>query len=252
MVHEHQTNGRGHQLIKTKLLLVDDAALFLSMEQSFLTRETFEIHTATSGIDALKTARSVMPDLILLDLYMPDMNGDEVCARLKEDPETAAIPVLIITSNRNDEALERCAEAGCEGFLYKPLSKEAFLAAVEELLVVAQRDHKRVPTEIECDIKVGDTSLETVITNISAGGAFIKMGIPPDPGSRFDVNFSVPGTDHPVTAEVTVQWSASVSGKGHMGVGVDFQDLDKVERNKIENFVKNALVTLRKSTIGTV
>ena len=239
-------------MIGKKLLLVDDAELFLSMEQSFLARETFEIHTATSGKDALKIARSVIPDLILLDLYMPDMNGDEVCSRLKANPKTADIPILIITSNRNDKALERCAESGCEGFLYKPLQKETFLTAVEELLVVAQRDHHRVPAEIDCSITVGNISLDTTITNISVGGAFIRVGIPPDPGSRLGVTFTIPGTEHTVSTDVIVKWASNISGKGALGVGVNFQNLEKADKHAIDSFIKSTLVSLRKSMIGSM
>ena len=83
------------------ILLVDDTELFLAMEESFLQRREFTLHTARSGTEALETARAVRPDLIVLDLHMPDMGGDRVCAQLKGDPLYQRIPIIIATAEKN-------------------------------------------------------------------------------------------------------------------------------------------------------
>ena len=232
------------------MLLVDDAELFLSIEQSFLERETFDIYTAKSGAEALNLAKSVIPDLILLDLLMPDMNGDQVCVELKNDPETANIPILIVTGSRSDESLRRCADSGCDGFVYKPIQKESLLAAVTELLVIAQRKHPRSPTELECSIKTGDIGLDTKIFNISEEGAFVEMIIPPDSGSNLELTFELPDTGHTISTEVNVQWTASIRQKGPLGIGVRFLEIEEKDRDLIRDFAKSELAAYRKSKLG--
>ncbi len=233
-----------------KLLLVDDTELFLSMEQSFLARDSFDIYTAKSGSEAIDLARSIIPDLILLDLFMPDMNGDQVCAELKKDPRTMDIPILIVTGKRSDKALKRCAESGCSGFVYKPIQRESFLAAVEEVLVIAQRQFIRAPTELACSISSGDMTMETTMHNISEGGTFIAMNIPPDAGSILGLEFRIPGAEHKISSEVTVQWTASLRQKGPLGMGVRFLNVDDKYRDLIRDFAKSELITHRKNMIG--
>ena len=84
-----------------KFLLVDDVELFLNLEKSFLDRESFIIDTARSGKEALEKIRADKPDLVLLDLYMPEMNGDEVCRQIKSDPLTRDIIVIMMIINPN-------------------------------------------------------------------------------------------------------------------------------------------------------
>ena len=82
---------------KKRILIVDDTEFFLQLEISYLGNQRFDIHTARSGSEALEKARTLQPDLILLDMYMHDMNGDAVCSLLKGDPDTSSIPVIIST-----------------------------------------------------------------------------------------------------------------------------------------------------------
>ena len=111
-----------------KLLLVDDVALFLQLEKTFLTRSTFKIDTATNGEEALKRARLGKPDVIVLDLHMPDMDGDVVCRLLKGDPDTNAIPIVMLSSGQKEVDRERCLDGGCQAYLTKPVKKRNFPA----------------------------------------------------------------------------------------------------------------------------
>ena len=119
------------------LLLVDDTELFLAMEKSFLERHDFILHTAKSGLEALEKAKIIQPDLILLDLYMPDLSGDQVCSRLKEDPQFHQIPIIIATSEKNRTTLAKCIEAGCDAIIPKPFSKDVLVRTIQEFLVLS-------------------------------------------------------------------------------------------------------------------
>jgi CheY-like chemotaxis protein len=125
------------------LLLVDDVDLFLELEKSFLSRQSFALHTARSGREALEKVGTLHPHLILLDLFMPDLNGDAVCRQVKASPATRDTPVIIISTD-TPEVRQICFAAGADDFLPKPLQRETLLRAIEEMLRVSPTPEARV------------------------------------------------------------------------------------------------------------
>lgn len=233
------------------LLLVDDTELFLTMEQSFLERRAFILHTARSGLEALEKAKSVEPDLILLDLHMPDLSGDQVCARLKRDPQFQNIPIIITTSERNRPTLAKCIEAGCDTILPKPFSKEMLVRTILEVLVVAQRQWRRVEVQIPCTVRIEDDELPSTIKNISEGGAFLEVGIPLEKESILELDFLLPRTDYTVSTEVTVRWASSfLRMTARAGMGVEFLTVTQVERDLIRSLVETTHREQMKKIIG--
>ena len=111
-----------------KILLVDDNPTNLKVLWQALEEETYEIMAATSGQQALDLAQSGAPDLILLDVMMPYMDGFETCRRLKANPQTAAIPVLFITARDETEALVEGFNAGGFDYIVKPFRSAEVLA----------------------------------------------------------------------------------------------------------------------------
>jgi CheY-like chemotaxis protein len=236
---------------KKNLLIVDDAELFLNMQQSFLSREDFVIHTAKSGTEAIDRARATHPDLILLDLYMPDMNGDAVCTELRSDPEFARTPILIVTSDQKPANLVKCVEAGCDGFVYKPFSREQLLGIVQQNLVISQRQYKRVGVELPCTITIGDEELETTLTTLSEGGAFIEMGIPVDRDATLTLSFVIPDSKYPIKTEVVVRWAASfLRMSGPLGMGVEFLEVTGGERELLKHYVDELAKQEKLADIG--
>ena len=219
------------------LLLVDDAELFLAMEKSFLSRKALHLHSATSGPEALEKAIAAKPDLILLDLHMPGMDGDEVCAKLKADPATEKIPIMIVTSERNPETLKRCINAGCDRIIYKPFTRESLFGAVRELLVVTQRRFQRADVNLKCTVGVGGLELETTMHVLSKGGAFVEMGIPPESGSEIEMSFALPGSNYTIRASAMVRWAASVRRDGPLGMGLEFLTIEEGERELIQAYI---------------
>jgi len=94
----------------------------------------FAIGTAANGIDALLKTRSVSPDLIVLDLMLPGLNGFDICESLKQDPATASVPIIMLTGMHGQFGRFAGLEAGASEFLYKPFDPDQLIAKVEELL----------------------------------------------------------------------------------------------------------------------
>ncbi len=102
------------------ILIVDDIDTNIQILNTFL-EDKYEIMAALDGEFALEIANDDMPDLILLDVKMPNMDGYEVCKKLKENPKTKDIPVIFVTADRTKESIEKAYAAGGIDFLSKPI-----------------------------------------------------------------------------------------------------------------------------------
>lgn len=119
-----------------KILVVDDEAGFARLLKLNLEGTgKFEVQTENKGSQALNTARSFRPDLILLDIIMPDMDGSEVANRLKNDPATRNIPILFLTALVKDKEVETTSGAiGGHLFLAKPITTDELVQSIDRTL----------------------------------------------------------------------------------------------------------------------
>jgi adenylate cyclase len=122
----------------TKILVVDDNEQNLSLIRTILRHHGYESHLAYNGEEALYLVREVPPDLIILDVMMPGMDGIEVCRRLKDDEETRLIPIIIMTALDQPEDKIRGIEAGADDFLTKPVNQQELMARVRTALRLKQ------------------------------------------------------------------------------------------------------------------
>ena len=120
-----------------KILIVDDLASERLLLRSFLdTRGGLEIIEATDGETACAMARDIQPDLVFLDIVMPKADGFQVCRRLKKDPATAALPVILVSSKTQESDRFWGLKQGAVDYLFKPLDMGLVLAALERHLGV--------------------------------------------------------------------------------------------------------------------
>ena len=117
-----------------RVLVVDDKPVNVRLLEAKLTAEYYDVITAASGDEALERVKSDHPDLILLDIMMPEMDGFEVCEAIKADPATAHIPVVMITALNEQADRVRGLEVGADDFLSKPVNDIALFARVKSLL----------------------------------------------------------------------------------------------------------------------
>ncbi len=119
---------------KHRILIADDNEANVELLEAYLGELEVEIAVAVDGQDTLDQVQSYQPDLILLDIMMPKLSGFEVCQRLKGDPATSGIMILMVTALNELGDIERAVEAGTDDFLSKPVNKFELVLRVNNML----------------------------------------------------------------------------------------------------------------------
>ncbi len=118
----------------SKILVVDDNPQNLELIQAYLEDLDCEILAAEDGPKALEIVKELTPDLVILDVMMPKMSGFEVCKRLKSNPDTEDIPVIMVTALNEFGDIERALDCGTDDFLSKPVNKWELLTRVKTMM----------------------------------------------------------------------------------------------------------------------
>lgn len=118
-----------------KILIVEDNELNMKLFQDLLDAQGYQTFQTREGLQALSLAREHRPDLILMDIQLPEISGLEVTKWLKEDDELSHIPVIAVTAFAMKGDEERIREGGCEAYISKPISVISFLETVRQYLV---------------------------------------------------------------------------------------------------------------------
>ncbi|MCR9144984.1 MAG: hybrid sensor histidine kinase/response regulator [bacterium] len=173
----------GDDSVRQGVLVVDDQINNLKVLGTILRGESYEIYAARNGAEALQTARLALPDLILLDIMMPDMDGYEVCRQLKADPLTAEIPVIFLTARVESEDLVEGFEAGAVDYIRKPFQQPELLARVRlHLELKHSRDHiRRIGNErkelihILChDLRAPFSSMDSILNIMQSDAEYFE------------------------------------------------------------------------------
>jgi two-component system, OmpR family, alkaline phosphatase synthesis response regulator PhoP len=194
-------------MTKEKILLVDDEEDILNLVKYNLEREGYKVEGVTTGEMAVRNARDSVPDLILLDLMLPGMDGLDVCRILKNDKNTAKIPVVMLTAKGEDSDIVTGLELGADDYITKPFSPRVLVARVKAVLRrESKADDGKNPL-----IRVEGMEIDTVRHRVSIDGERIDLTatefeilvyLAKRPGwvfTRSQIITGVKGDDYPVT-----------------------------------------------------
>ena len=232
-------------MVNKKILLADDVELFLELEKTFFHREGFELLVARTGREAYDKAAAERPDLIFMDLFMPEMNGDEACRLLKSDPELAVIPVVMVTQGGREEELARCRMAGCDAVVLKPINRHHFLATARKFLAITDRITPRIRARLQIHHGPEFRNLLTGYSvNISTGGVFLETEqiLPQD--TALALEFNLPSSPpRAVRCRGRVAWvnrpDQILNPRLPAGMGLQFLDLSLKDLESVREFIKS-------------
>ena len=116
---------------KVKILVVDDAP---DITDLMLRSRGYQVSMARNGLEGIEKAKNEHPAVILLDIMMPGIDGYEVCMRLKTDPDTGGIPIIMLTAKEDPESVTRCHSLGADDYIVKPFGLPALLRKLKQFL----------------------------------------------------------------------------------------------------------------------
>jgi len=221
---------------RAKILVVDDAPMFREIETVFLGR-TGQILTACDGTEAFEIAQRERPDLILTDLSMREMDGDELCRKIRHDADLRHLPVIVVTSGNSAEEHERAVRAGADGVISKPLCRVTLLQVTQRFLRLTVRSFERVSFETEVRLSAGGHDVWAWSRNVSRGGMFVEADTALEPDSEFQVEFTVPDTSIVVQPTARVVWRRPADHERGPGMGLQFLKLDRDAAQWLEQYV---------------
>jgi len=234
-------------LKQKKVLLVDDVKLFLEMAKSFLNRENLQMTVAANGREALKVMRAVRPDLVIMDLHMPELDGAAACREIKTDPLLGSVPVVLLADQGREDEVRLCEEAGCDALIGKPFRRSQLLEVTRRFLAVVDRGAPRLATRLL--VRYGTKNqqqLHDYSLNLSVGGLFLECALPLPVETPVSLEFIIPGAGEPVTCKGRVAWVNTADGPTKpdlpTGLGLQFTDLSPEDQGVIRDFMRRECV----------
>ena len=224
-----------------KILLVDDVRLFLNLEETFFRRTGCEIKIAQTGVEAIKIARQEKPDLILLDLLMPEMNGDEVCRILKSDSQMKSTKVIMVTTQADEETVRRCKQAGCDDFVTKPINQRDLLRRAALQLGIPYRVHFRILVRVEVEGESDQGFFMGTSSDISLSGMLVESDKRLEMDSGVFLQFAVPGEKNIIRVRGKVARVDELSFRDRFGLGIHFEDITSEQKSSLMKFIRTRI-----------
>jgi len=219
-----------------RILIVDDAPIFREIETVFL-RRLGEVSTANDGTVAFEMARRERPDLIVTDLVMRDMDGDELCRQLRADPILENTPVVMVTSGRSADEHERAVRAGADDVIEKPIKRLLLLQAVGRFLRTGLRSQARVGLVTDVVLHRDGDRFEGRTLNVSRGGIFVEAERVWEPDSEFSLEFHTPDGAKHFLPTARVAWRRSQTDEFAPGMGLQFLKLERETTEWLEDYI---------------
>ncbi|MBN2029062.1 response regulator [bacterium] len=192
---------------KEHIFIIEDEEDIIELVRYNLEKEGYRVSSALSGEEALNQIRSQIPDLIILDLMLPGIDGLEICKILKNDPKTAQTPIIMLTAKGEDIDIVTGLELGAEDYITKPFSPKVLIARIRAAL----RRNRKKETDNKSTVQIHNLSLDPIRFEVRVDESPVELTatefhtlhyLMQHPGwvfTRSQIIDSIKGTDYPVT-----------------------------------------------------
>lgn len=157
-------------MTKGNILVIDDEKNIVDVVKSYLEQNCYNVYTAFTGKQAFKQLDKVVPSLVILDLMLPDVSGEEICARIRKK---SSVPIIMLTANAKDEDIINGLDIGADDFITKPFSPKQLVARVSALL--RRSSDEPVPLANRISFNNGDLMIDTAKYEVKKRGQVIKL-----------------------------------------------------------------------------
>ena len=226
-----------------KVLIVDDVEFLIDVMAGYLKRSPVEIVTASNGKQAIDQALLHWPDLIIMDVSMPEMGGVEACSEIKKHPKLRDTPILLIFDPERDPSATELQKCGCNDAIEKPLARENFLTTTHRHLFHLDRLERRAPCQMTVDFTIGGKTRQGLGVDISRHGLYIELREPLEKKENVDVEFLLATiSEKQVVGKGRIVWI----NQGHprpnlsvaQGFGIEFQIISEESRAIIDRYLE--------------
>jgi len=255
---------------RMRVLVADDDIFFLKVVTEILTDAGIEVHTARGGEAALVQVEAVKPDVVILDVVMPDLYGTDVCKRLRQNKEHRTLPIMLVSTGV-DEFHEDGGDPKryrADDFLHKPFKPDVLVSRVQRLVRIGaarvtqhrrktavfeswtdRRQEPRVPIDAEATATTPEGVLHQPMVNISEGGVCIEPVRPLAVKSEIELRFGLPGdASGLVAARGSVIWCHEVDSGVRWNVGVAFDTIRIEDSDRIGDYTNAVLHVVQRET----
>jgi CheY-like chemotaxis protein len=221
-----------------KVIITDDIKEMLEKDLSFLDRSDIRTLVAADNEEILVLHRAEKADLIITDLNMPEISGENLCALIREDAALRNVSIIIVCSE-TAENLQRCAQCGANVFIPTPVNTAVLLQEAYQLLHVTPRKACRIPLKLKIEGAAKENSFTGHVNNISASGMLFQSSAILFEGDTIGCSFSLPDSPRITASAEIVRVIKKENEQGpHILYGVKFPDLSDEDVSALESFVK--------------
>lgn len=245
-----RSGQEGNKAPARRILLAGDKPFFVALRQRLLRSGELKVLATATGAEALRAALANLPDAIFLHAELKDLDGFEVCRRLREDPLTETIPVVLLTDSSRPQPNRASLETSAVATVPMSIDPERLLNIIQTVLTtpLTRRSAPRATVALNVAYRVAERAETAKTLNLSVGGMFIVTTNPPEVGTHLGLRFMLPEFGA-VEAIARVAWVRQPADEHPYPAGmvVQFLELPPGSRSAIAAFVTSLLAASARS-----
>lgn len=229
-----------------KIVIADDSQTFLMYVGLLLRRLNYRVIPACDGLECLKILKLTEPDAILLDLHMPPVDGLKVLKHVKDDRQTASIPVIMVSNDATSESVKKCMDLGAYDYLTKPLKIDRLHNVLSECFFAhrgSNRKHLREKFVRKLIVHCGGKEYEYYAETLSEGGIYLRTREPLPIGTDLEITLHLDEL-HSIRAKGTVIYTKKIN-EDFMnvppGMAIQFRGLTEQNVQFLKSYVSDLL-----------
>jgi len=230
------------------ILVADNSETFVMYVSLLLNRLGFNVIPAADGKQTINLVRNLSPDIVMIGADLSEIDGISVLKRIKNDKETAHIPVIIVSFNSNETIKRECAENSCEGFLVKPVNLHDLNNILEECIIYTggkRRSFLRTPFNKKITVKHNDEAHELFAVSLSEGGMYVRKLDPFPVGTEIEITIPIDGIES-LELKGTVIYHKGLYGdmiKIAPGMGISFREMNSEVETVLRAYITELLAS---------